>query len=824
MEPMRFLHHRVSCPNYPLMRQYALAWKTAPIILIAFIIIAALSYYLIRAQQEEAYARAELELRSMVIAAQGSLNRMFGLNRTETVPELLSEVHVHPRIEKAFIVDSNSSLMRFYAMNQINPQIERFISELPKNKVLEASRSGVTSIEYHLDHKHFVAIVPVVPPGQLSPQLLRNVFVVEYRHDNTWYQLSSLAINELGAFLFILVFLGVALWLGLQFVIARPVGRMVKALDRFSKHENIGDIKVPTYNELGLLSETLISAAKSRDDYETRLRKLSAAVEQSSDCIVITNLDARIEYVNKTFTDITGYSAEEVMGKNPKILASGNTPKSSYEAMWSALTQGQIWQGELFNRRKDGSEYREWATISPLRNEHGEITNYLASKQNITERRAAEAQVNYLAYFDVLTGLPNRTQCTELLAQMLESREPRKYGAVVLLDVDGLQRINDVRGFEFGDQVLLTLKERLSQVVLHETGAKLGNLGGDLFALLLNASGEREHVLAHTQVLVKEALDEISKPLLVEGERIIVTVSAGMVMYPEYGDTPESIIRHAETAVRHAKEAGGNQLMVYNPSYSYALEQHFEIERALREAIGTDQLQLHMQPQQLADGTVVGIEILCRWQHPELGLISPDTFIPIAEKSDLIVNLGKWIVTRALEIAAELPEHLTVAINISPRHFRKYDFVYFIERQLVRSGISPNRLILEITENLLVDDIQDITLKMKTLKETGVQFSIDDFGTGYSSLSYLTTLPIDELKIDQGFVQGVGCSNQEKIVETVVSMGSHLGLRIIAEGVETKEQLDFLNNLSKDIVCQGYYFHIPMSLDDFKALNAASTH
>jgi len=289
-------------------------------------------------------------------------------------------------------------------------------------------------------------------------------------------------------------------------------------------------------------------------------------------------------------------------------------------------------------------------------------------------------------------------------------------------------------------------------------------------------------------------------------------------MYPEFGDTPESIIRHAETAVHHAKETGGNQLMVYNPSYSYALEQHFEIERALRDAIGTEQLQLHMQPQQLPDGKLVGIEILCRWQHPELGDVSPGVFIPIAEKSDLIVQLGKWIITRALEIAAELPEDLTVAINISPRHFRKYDFVYFIERQLVRSGVSPNRLILEITENLLVDDIQDITLKMKTLKETGVQFSIDDFGTGYSSLSYLTTLAIDELKIDQGFVQGIGHSNQDKIVETIISMGQHLGLRIVAEGVETKEQLDFLQRLSTDVVCQGYYFHKPITFDDFKKL------
>jgi len=789
---------------------------TGPIVIIAFAILASLSHYLIRAQQEEAFERAELELRSMVIVAQGSLNRMFGLNRLEPVSELLSEVHAHPRVQKAFILDSDANLMRFYAMNQIDPDLPHFIEELSVEQIKSASRSEVTLIEYHPQHKHFIAIVPVVPPGELSIAQRRNLFVVEYRHDDTWYQLSTLPAQELSAFLLILITLGVLLWFGLQKLIVKPVQSIVKALDRFSRRKSIDDVKIKAYNELGFLSDALVNAAQARELYEARLRRLSAAVEQSSDCIVITDLDARIQYVNTTFTEITGYTADEVIGLNPNVLASGNTPKSTYESMWRALTEGKVWQGELYNYRKDGSEYREWATISPLRDDHGNVINYLASKQNITERRAAEAQVNYLAYFDVLTGLPNRTKCSEILQQLLSGREARKYGAVVLLDIDGLQRINDVRGFEFGDQVLLTIKDRLSQVVQHESNATLGNLGGDLFAILLPAAGE--HVLAHTQVFVKEALDEVSKPLLVEGERIIVTASAGMVMYPEFGDTPESIIRHAETAVHHAKETGGNQLMVYNPSYSYALEQHFEIERALRDAIGTEQLQLHMQPQQLPDGKLVGIEILCRWQHPELGNVSPGVFIPIAEQSDLIVQLGKWIITRALEIAAELPEDLTVAINISPRHFRKYDFVYFIERQLVRSGVSPNRLILEITENLLVDDIQDITLKMKTLKETGVQFSIDDFGTGYSSLSYLTTLAIDELKIDQGFVQGIGHSNQDKIVETIISMGQHLGLRIVAEGVETKEQLDFLQRLSTEVVCQGYYFHKPMVLDDFKKL------
>ncbi|WP_417665881.1 putative bifunctional diguanylate cyclase/phosphodiesterase [Pseudidiomarina sp.] len=790
---------------------------TIPIVVTALLILSALSYYLISVQQDEAFERAELELRSMVVVAQGSLNRMFSLDRTESVTELLSEVHVHPRVKQAVILSPSGELRAFYAANQVAPELNKFIAELPREQILNAARSGVTSIEYHAAHKHFVAVVPVLPGSQLSTELSRNLFVVEYYHDNTWYQLNSMAMNELMAFISVILVVGLMLWTGLQFLIARPVKTLVQALDRFADREIIGTLNVPSYNELGLLADALLNAAHSREDYEARLRTLTAAVEQSSDSIVITDLNARIEYVNKAFTDISGYSADDVIGSNLKILASGNTSKTTYEAMWKVLTAGQVWQGELYNLRKDGSEYREWATISPLRDEHGEIKNYLASKQNITERRAAEEQVHHLAFFDVLTGLPNRPHCTQILREMLSSRDARKFGVVVLFDVDGLQRINDVRGFEFGDQILLSINERLSQVLNYEHDAKLGNLGGDLFAFILPARGEREHIIAHSKVLVKEALDEIARPVIVSGENVTVTASAGMVVYPEYGDTAESIIRHAETAVHNAKDAGGNQLIVYNPAYSYELEQRFEIERELRAAIGSDQLKIYVQPQQLADGTFVGVEVLCRWHHPELGAVSPVVFIPIAEKTDLIVDLGKWILAEALEVLARLPGDLTLAINISPRQFRKFDFIYYIERQLLRTGADPKRLILEVTENLLVDDVQDITLKMKTLKETGVQFSIDDFGTGYSSLSYLTNLPLDELKIDQSFVQGIGDVNKEKIVETVVSMGEHLGLRIVAEGVETKQQLNFLTQLSCEVVSQGYYFFKPMPVDDFFA-------
>lgn len=790
---------------------------TIPIVVIALIILGALSYYLIKMLQEEAFARAELELRSMVVVAQGSMNRIFAINRFDALAELLSEIYVHPQVLHAAVLDSNGQFMAYYNANIIDPSIHNFIADVPQSALQAASRSGVTQIVYHSQHKHFVAIVPVLTGPELEAELKRNILLISYAHDDTWYKLSSLALNELLIFVSVLFVLGVLLWLGLQLVIVRPVSSLVHQLERFAKRQPLVPLEGRRYNELNLLGEALLNAANAREQYEQRLNKLSAAVEQSSDSIVITDLKARIEYVNQAFTDITGYSSAEVIGCNPKLLASGHTPHSTYEAMWSALTQGKVWQGELYNRRKDGSEYREWATISPLRNEHGEITHYLASKQNITEKRAAEAQLQFLAYYDVLTGLPNRAKCLELLGELMQQRVPRKYGVVVLFDLDGLQRINDVRGFEFGDKLLLAVSERLSTVTRHQSGAILGNLGGDLFALLVPANNEREHILAHAKVLVQEILETLSRELIINNESLTITASAGMVMYPEYGDTAEAIIRHAETAMHSAKESGGNQLAVYNPAYSYQLEQRFEIERELRDAIALGQLELYLQPQQHTNGDIVGVEVLCRWHHPVRGTIPPSVFIDIAEKSDLIVELGDWILSEAVKVLNKLPEHMTLAVNISPRQFRKYDFVFKVERLLLHSGCAPSCLILEVTENLFVEDFDDIALKMQTLKQSGVQFSIDDFGTGYSSLGYLNQLPLNELKIDKSFVDGIGHPHKEKLIETVISMGKHMGLRVVAEGVETAEQVCYLQSQSADIVCQGYYFAKPLPASTFIA-------
>ncbi|MFC7159186.1 putative bifunctional diguanylate cyclase/phosphodiesterase [Pseudidiomarina halophila] len=559
-----------------------------------------------------------------------------------------------------------------------------------------------------------------------------------------------------------------------------------------------------------------LNCAARTKKQEARLRKLSAAVEQASESIMITDLDGKIEYVNPAFERTTGFSAQEVMGENPRILASGRTPDEEYEHLWQELVKGKTWQGELYNRTKEGVEFREWATISPLRDETGQITHYLASKLNITQRVEAEARVEYLAYFDALTELPNRTSCIQHLAQRLQQHPSGWHGSVVLLDLDGLQRINDVRGFEFGDEILKTVAKRVRGLLANEDDTFVANLGGDLFAVLLPVKDEsQDRVLADTQVLVKLLLTEVGQSILVHDERVSVTASAGIVIYKENAESADAIIRHAETAVHTAKDAGGNQTAVYDVSYSAELEKRYEIERELRLALNDEGLELYLQPKVTADGQLVGAEVLIRWQHPERGMISPAEFIPVAEQTDLIVDLGKWIVNEALAQLKQLPPPLTLAINISPRQFRKFDFVYFIEHELQQSDVDPTRLILEVTENLFVEDIGDIVSKMEALQESGVQFSIDDFGTGYSSLSYLQRLPLQELKIDKSFIQAIGDNEQQAIIDSILAIATNLKLRVVAEGVETQEQVDYLANRDTDIILQGFKFDKPLPIKEF---------
>lgn len=791
---------------------------TLPMLVAMLAILVGLSYFMIAAQQQAALRSAQLELRTSLAVAQGSFNRMYTSDRTIAIPELLSEIHVHPRIANAVIVNAGKELVAVYEPNLIQGDVQRFIDEVDADLLARVAATGKTNIRFHPEHSHLVAAAPIIESLSVNRQTQRNVLVVEYMHAPHWYQLAGIPWWPLGLLLLLFFVVGLALWLGLQRFIAQPASKLVTAVAQLGRHGFVNDQQLPLRlpNEFGVLAHNIRQASKERRHREAQLRKLSAAVEQANESIMITDLDGKIEYVNPAFCETTGYSADEVIGKNPRILSSGRTPDSDYEALWQCLSEGKTWQGELYNQTKDGVEFREWATISPLRDDQGRTSHYLASKLNITQRVEAEAKIEYLAYYDVLTELPNRTSCIQHLARVLSTANTNKFGAVALFDLDGLQRINDVRGFEFGDAILKATASRIRACVANEDGAFVANLGGDLFAVVLAPQLQTsEQVLADAQLLVKLILGEISQPLRVQGEQLSVTASAGIIIYPENSESADAIIRHAETAVHSAKDAGGNQTSIYDVSYSTELEKRYEIERELREAINGEGLELYLQPQMSKAEELVGVEVLVRWQHPDKGMISPADFIPIAEQTDLIVDLGKWIVRHALLELKRLPAPLTLAINISPRQFRKYDFVYCIERALEESGADASRLVLEVTENLFVDDTNEIALKMKTLQQSGVQFSIDDFGTGYSSLAYLRKLPLQELKIDKSFVQEIENAEQRTIVDSVIAIAKNLGLRIVAEGVETRAQADYLASRDESVVLQGYLFDKPLAVKAF---------
>ncbi len=552
---------------------------------------------------------------------------------------------------------------------------------------------------------------------------------------------------------------------------------------------------------------------QEREQADATVRKLSLAVDQSPVSVVITDLEARIEYVNEYCVTNTGFRREELIGQNPSLLRSGKTPPETYRSLWSTLQSGQTWRGDIINRRKNGTEYIEAATITPVRDPQGRITHYLAIKEDITEKRQSEQRIHRLAFFDELTSLPNRAYLLDRLNRRLGPElDPNRQDALVLLNVDRFKLINDARGHDLGDAMLRALAARL-QGLLRE-GDVLARLAADEFAILLPLA-ERRVTRGQQQALsvAEKVHAEVKTPFLIDGEAFSVTVSVGVTLFPELaGEEPGSVLRRADTALHRAKNAGGNQTALFENSMGESAEQTFLIERELREAIPGGGLRLHLQSQVNARGELVGAEALVRWQHPSRGLVPPSVFIPIAEESDLIVDIGAWVLGEACRLMARedmAGNPLRLSVNLSPRHFRQQNFVPWLRQLLASTGADPTQLTLEVTEGLVIDDINDVVAKMTELAELGLHFSVDDFGTGYSSLAYLKRLPIHELKIDRAFVQDAPRDPSDAaLVETIIAVANHMHLQVVAEGVETQEQARFLNERA-DIIHQGYLYGRP---------------
>lgn len=563
----------------------------------------------------------------------------------------------------------------------------------------------------------------------------------------------------------------------------------------------------------------MLKEREERLNFSNRHLRLAEKVfETTFEGIMMTDAHLAIESINPAFTKITGYELHEVLGKKPDILSSGRHDPEYYRKMRLELAENGCWQGEIWNRRKNGEIYPEWLSISTVKNPEGQVSNYVAIFSDITERKASEDHVRHLAHHDALTNLPNRTLLMERLSHALaHAHRHSQMVAVMFLDLDRFKNINDTLGHAVGDQLLKSVAERLSECVREDD--TVARLGGDEFVIILEGVSSIQDVAGVAQKLI----NALERPVILERQEMFVTTSIGISVYPDDGDSADILIKHADTAMYRAKEQGRNNGQFYTADMNELALERLTMENSLRHALERNEFMLYYQPQvDLRTRRITGMEALLRWQHPDFGLVLPSRFIPIAEETGLIVPIGEWVLRAACFQNkawqdAGMPR-LHVAVNLSARQFKQPNLVNIVSQTLADSGLEPRYLELEITESIAMERAEETIARLNELKAMGVSISMDDFGTGHSSLSYLKRFPIDTLKIDQSFVQDVLLDSQDAaIAAAITTMARSLKMKVVTEGVETKEQIDFLREHDRNEV-QGYYFSHPLPADAFADL------
>jgi diguanylate cyclase (GGDEF)-like protein/PAS domain S-box-containing protein len=565
----------------------------------------------------------------------------------------------------------------------------------------------------------------------------------------------------------------------------------------------------------------VISDITERKRADADLR-IAAVAFESQHSMMVTNAHHLILRVNRAFTEVTGYAAEEVIGKTPGMLSSGLHDAHFFRTMWKTIHSTGIWQGEIFDRRKSGEVYPTWLTISPVRDGAGTVTHYVATHFDITERKKADRKIAEMAFFDIVTGVPNRALLLDHMKQAMTVSERNKtFGAVLFIDLEHFKTLNDTLGHDPGDLLLKAVAQRLVAGI--REGDTVARLGGDEFVILLeNLSANIDEAATQTEVVGEKVLAALARPYLLGAVDHRGTASVGATLFRGHETSIDNILKQADMAMYKAKEAGRTRLHFFDPAMQILVLRRAELEASLRGALRESQLELHYQPQFAGDGKLIGSEALLRWRHPVHGTVAPAEFIPLAEQTGLILALGDWVlenVCSQLAKWAERPplDRLAVAVNVSARQFREADFADKLLAILGATGANPKRLTLELTESLLVHDVDDLIEKVSRLKARGVGFALDDFGTGYSSLSYLKRLPLDQVKIDQSFVRDVlDDSTDAAIARGIVALAHSLELEVIAEGVDSEAQRDFLASAGCDAY-QGYFFSQALPVDDFEA-------
>ncbi len=581
------------------------------------------------------------------------------------------------------------------------------------------------------------------------------------------------------------------------------------------------DLRDDNGNLLGVRSTNLDVTDRMKNEQQLAI---AATAFQTHDAILITDAKAMIVRVNKAFIEITGYELEEVIGKTPAILKSGKHDQAFYEEMWATIKREGIWEGELIDRRKSGDLYPKHLTITAVKDELGVITNYVGVFSDITIRKAAEEEIHRLAFYDPLTSLPNRRLLIDRLQlAMAACDRNNSYGAVLFIDLDNFKELNDTQGHDVGDQLLVEVAHRLLACV--RTGDTVARLGGDEFVVLLaNLFDTELDVVPRAESVASKVLSSLHLPYLLNGQPHHGTASIGVALFHGSQKSVDELLKHSDVALYQAKNSGRATLRFFDPSMQQALEVRAKLNKELHLALHENQFELYFQPQVDAQGQCLGAEVLLRWQHPERGLLMPNEFISYAEESGLIADIDFWVLAEACKRLNRWQDKpgttpLLLAVNVSAAAFMRADFVDDVMSIINRSGVEPGMLKLELTETSLVDGVDEAIGKISRLKAAGVRFSLDDFGTGYSSLAYLRQLPISQLKIDRAFVRNVVSDAGDAVIaKTIIGMAQNLGLEVVAEGVETREQLDLLVSFGCKTF-QGYLFSRPVTFWDFESRN-----
>ena len=551
-------------------------------------------------------------------------------------------------------------------------------------------------------------------------------------------------------------------------------------------------------------------AASSRE-----LRLAGQVFDAAGEGAMITDANNHIMAVNPAFTRITGYALDEVVGRSPAFLSSGRHSHQFYARMWQALRDDKRWQGEIWNRRRTGEFYPQWLSITVVEDEQGRARNYVAMLNDISERKAAEDQLRYLSDFDALTDLPNRRLLRDRTIQAItRARRRNEQVAMLMIDLDRFKNINDTLGHSAGDTLLKAVSHRLGRKV--RSCDTLSRIGGDEFVVLMPGIEE----LGDIQAVVEHYLELVSAPLNLDGHELVVTASAGLALYPYDGEDFDTLLRNADTALYHAKERGRSNFELFTPAMNQQVSERLLLEARLRDALKRDEFELYYQPQyDFSHNRLSGCEALIRWNSSE-GLIMPDTFIPLAEETGLIIPVGRWVLEEACRQGErwnhDSVEPLTMAVNVSAVQFRPA-LVDEVRSALDNSGFDPQLLVIEVTESVLMGDIEGSIRLLEQLRELGIRIALDDFGTGYASLAYLKRFVLDKLKIDRAFIMGIPEDRDDvAITSSIIDIARNLNIMTVAEGVETEAHCTFLRKAGCNLA-QGYYFDKPLTVDEFSS-------